>query len=255
MVLLVSHCVLNALLKALRAAAEYAGDGSTDKSDSPTDRCAYRSSNHQSRERATRSGLESSANLSGHGTALVRVDNSGCRNSQARRRLAESAERSAESGRNSANTGKSRCGLSSECCGTYRYRGLITSRKAQTERRGAGRERTCLTQNFSQQRNGTASAARSASRRSSRPTKRIEIPKKVTETTQKSGRTEEVADTAAARAARPSDTCNVHDLRGDVHYLRRDACLPNPAARAAADSPRPPARSSTRNRLLHLSFQ
>src|ERR1700678_1649427 len=144
MVLLVRHCILNALLKALGASAEYAGDSPADKSDGPADRRADRTANHQSRERAARSGLESSANLSGHGTALVRVDNSGRRNSQARRRLAESTERSAESGRNPTNTGKSRCSFPRKCCGTYRYRGLVTSRESKSQRRSSRRERACL---------------------------------------------------------------------------------------------------------------
>src|ERR1700689_5155485 len=189
---MVRHRILNALLKALWASAEYAGDGSTNQSDSPADRRADRTANHQSRERATRASLEGSANLSGHGTALVSVDDPRCRDSQTRRRLAESTERSAESGRNPTDTRKRRCSFPRKCCGTYRYRGLVTSRESKTERRSAGRERAGLPQNLRQQRNGTASAARSASRRSSRPTKRIEIPKKVTEAAQKSGRSEEV---------------------------------------------------------------
>src|SRR6202041_2316571 len=110
-----------------------------------------------------------------------------------------------ESRRKRADTGKRGCRLSCERCGAYRYRGLVPSRKAQAERSGARRERAGLPQNFRQQRNGTAGTTTGRTR----PSKRIEIPKKVTETSQKSGRTKEVSKTTARTATRLAQGCNV----------------------------------------------
>src|ERR1700723_1990844 len=100
------HRILGALLEALWAAAEDAGDSSTDKTDGTADRRAYRTTDHQTRKSAARTSLEGSAYLPANAASLPRINDSGCRNSEARSRLAERPERAAKSLRKSADTRK-----------------------------------------------------------------------------------------------------------------------------------------------------